>query len=178
MKHALPLALTASILALAGGAAAYTWTPAQPNVDVVDGTDNVGGEAINAEDDGLSVPGSDLREERDERSTDLLAVDLVDDASDADIAALEAKYGIKLEDNSPDVQNDSKVDVVRLSARVLSGTGGEASGMNAMAALIEALAATPAQIELTPDPVKRLRLARENVTSGLQNLLKIALLSA
>ena len=46
------------------------------------------------------------------------------------------------------------------------------------AALIAALAASPAQMEQTPDPATRLRLAKENVTSGLQNLLKIALLSA
>lgn len=129
MKHALPLALTASILALGAGGAAYAWTPAQPTV-TYDG--DGGDEALNAVDN-LSVPGADLAEERDERSDDLLAVDLVDDASEADIAALEAKYGIKLEDNSPDVQNDGKVDVVRLSARVV---GGQALGMNA---LIEAL---------------------------------------
>ncbi|MFO0664330.1 MAG: S8 family peptidase [Polyangiaceae bacterium] len=122
MKHALPLALTASILALGG--AAHAFTPAAPVVAAV---------PEYALDSSLYVPGADLTEPADFRSGDLLAVDLVDDASPADIAALGQKYGIAFEDNSPEVTDDGKVEVVRLSARVLGGQS------YSMAQLIELL---------------------------------------
>ena len=46
------------------------------------------------------------------------------------------------------------------------------------AALTEALAASPALIEQSADPVERMKLARENVSTGLQHLLQLALLTA
>lgn len=51
-------------------------------------------------------------------------------------------------------------------------------GTRDAAALTEALAASPALIEQSADPVERMKLARENVSTGLQHLLHLALLTA
>ncbi len=51
-------------------------------------------------------------------------------------------------------------------------------GTRDQAALVEALAASPVLIEQCAERGKRLEMARENVTSGLQHLLGLALLTA
>ena len=51
-------------------------------------------------------------------------------------------------------------------------------GTRDVTALTEGLAASPELIELAADPAERMKLARENVTSGLQHLLHLALLTA
>lgn len=51
-------------------------------------------------------------------------------------------------------------------------------GTRDAAALTEALAAAPGLIEQSADSAKRMELAGENVTSGLQHLLQLALLTA
>jgi serine protease len=44
-----------------------------------------------------------------------IAVDLRDDLSESDIRAIEAEYGIRLEDNSPDLTADGKVDLAHVA---------------------------------------------------------------